>query len=342
MTTISLVVPVFNETAAIPRFFSAVDPVLRSMDGYHFEFVFVNDGSTDDTLNCLIETSKQNPRMVVIDLSRNFGKEAALTAGLQEATGQAVIPMDVDLQDPPEVIPQLVAEWEKGFEVVLARRSDRSSDSLLKRKTAAWFYRIHNVVSDPKIPEDVGDFRLLDRKVVDALKTLPERRRFMKGLFAWLGFRTRCIEYSRQPRSAGLSKFSGWKLWNFALEGITSFSTMPLRVWMYLGLVVAALAFAYLAFVVTQTLIHGVDVPGYASLLATILFLGGVQLIGIGVLGEYVGRIYIEAKQRPIYLVRARFKRGAEFEGSRSPLYVLHGNRGQTGGATESLRTRSR
>jgi glycosyltransferase involved in cell wall biosynthesis len=327
MAKISLVVPVFNETAAIPRFFAAVEPVVRSMDAHQFEFVFVNDGSTDGTLDCLIEASKNTPHLVVVDLTRNFGKEAAMTAGLQEATGDAVIPMDVDLQDPPEVIPRLVAEWEKGFEVVLAKRCDRSSDSFLKRQTATWFYRIHNIVSEPKIPEDVGDFRLLDRRVVEALKALPERRRFMKGLFAWLGFRTHTIEYSREPRSAGQTKFSGWKLWNFALEGITSFSITPLRVWTYVGLLVAAGAFAYLAFIVTRTLIAGVDVPGYASLLATILFLGGVQLIGIGVLGEYVGRIYMESKQRPVYLVRSRFRNGTEQEGKRGPLYVLKGRR---------------
>jgi glycosyltransferase involved in cell wall biosynthesis len=327
MSTISLVVPVFNEIAAIPRFLPALNTVLRHMEGYRFEFVFVNDGSTDGTLDILVEASKRDPRVIVVDLSRNFGKEAALTAGLLEAGGDAVIPMDVDLQDPPEVIPRLVAEWEKGYEVVLARRSDRSSDSFLKRKSAAWFYRVHNLVSEPRIPEDVGDFRLLDRKAVDALRALPERRRFMKGLFSWLGFRTTCIEYTRKPRSAGISKFSGWKLWNFALEGITSFSTMPLRVWTYLGLLVAALAFGYLAFIVSETLLTGVDVPGYASLLATILFLGGVQLIGIGVLGEYVGRIYIESKQRPVYLVRARYRRGSEQKTGPGPIYVLRGGR---------------
>lgn len=327
MATISLVVPVLNEAAAIPRFLAGVTAALNPVSGHRFEYVFVNDGSTDDTLNCLLEASKSHPQLVIVDLSRNFGKEAALTAGLQEATGDAVIPMDVDMQDPPEVIPRLIAEWEKGYDVVLAKRGDRSTDSFLKRKTAAWFYRIHNLVSDHRIPEDVGDFRLLDRKVVEALKTLPERRRFMKGLFAWLGFRTRGIEYIRQPRTAGESKFSGWKLWNFALEGITSFSTMPLRVWTYLGLLVAAGAFAYFAFIVTRTLISGVDVPGYASLLATVLFLGGVQLIGIGVLGEYIGRIYIESKQRPVYLVRARYRRGVELEHRRGSLYVLKGRR---------------
>lgn len=329
MATISLVIPVYNEVAAIPRFLAATDSIAQRLTGHELEYLFVNDGSTDGTLDYLIEASKKNPRIVLVDLSRNFGKEAALTAGLQEATGDAVVPMDADLQDPPEILPLLVAEWEKGYEVILAKRCDRSSDSFLKRKTAAWFYRIHNLVSDSRIPEDVGDFRLLDRKVVDALKLLPERRRFMKGLFAWLGFRTKLVEYTRQPRAAGETKFSGWKLWNFALEGITSFSTMPLRVWTYLGLMVAMAAFGYLAYIVGRTLISGVDVPGYASLLATVLFLGGVQLIGVGVLGEYVGRIYMETKQRPIYLVRARYKRGVEQEERRAPLHLVHDRRRQ-------------
>jgi glycosyltransferase involved in cell wall biosynthesis len=325
MATISIVVPVFNETAAIPQFFPALEAALPKPDKHRFEFVCVNDGSTDATLPCLLEASERDARIVVIDLSRNFGKEAALTAGILEATGDAVIPIDIDLQDPPEVIPKLIAEWEKGYEVVIAKRIDRSSDSFLKRKTAGWFYRIHNIVSDPKLPEDVGDFRLLDRKVVEALKSLPERRRFMKGLFAWVGFRTQCIEYARSARSAGQSKFSGWKLWNFALEGITSFSTMPLRIWTYMGLAVAALAFSYLGLLIVRTLLFGVDVPGYASLLATVLFLGGVQLIGIGVLGEYIGRIYIEAKQRPIYVVRARYQHGAEIGSKPRPLRVVRG-----------------
>jgi glycosyltransferase involved in cell wall biosynthesis len=244
------------------------------------------------------------PHVRIVDLSRNFGKEAALTAGIDAAVGDAVIPIDADLQDSPELIARLVQEWKRGFEVVLAKRADRRTDSLAKRLTACWFYRVHNHICDPQLPENVGDFRLMDRKVVDAIKRLPERRRFMKGIFAWVGFRSTTVEYVRDPRSAGSSRFTGWKLWNLALEGITSFSTAPLRIWTYLGLAVASLAFAYAALIVVRTAIYGIDVPGYASLLAVTLFLGGIQLIGLGVLGEYLGRVYSEAKQRPVYIVR--------------------------------------
>jgi len=308
MRKISLVLPVYNEAAAIPRFFETIEPVLASLADFHFEFVFVNDGSSDETLSLLLAKTNQDANVVVIDLSRNFGKEAALTAGLAEATGDAVIPMDVDLQDPPEVIPLLIEQWQNGFDVVLARRSDRSSDSFLKRKTAGWFYAIHNRLSESPLPENVGDFRLLDRQVVNALKGLPERRRFMKGLLSWLGFRSTTVDYVRQARCAGEAKFSGWRLWNLAIEGITGFSTVPLRIWTYLGLGIALLSFLYLTMIIIKTLWFGVDVPGYASILVTVLFLGGIQLIGIGILGEYIGRIYMETKQRPVYLIRAKYQ----------------------------------
>ncbi len=242
--------------------------------------------------------------------SRNFGKEAALTAGLDEAHGEAVIPIDADLQDPPELIPTLISHWREGYEVVLAKRSDRLSDGFLKRKTAGLFYRLHNHISDTAIPENVGDFRLIDRAVVTALHALPERRRFMKGLFAWVGFKTATVEYARATRVAGKTKFGGWRLWNFALEGITSFSTIPLRVWTYLGTSFAVIGFLYALFIIVRVLVFGKDTPGFASLLVAILFLGGVQLIGIGVIGEYIGRIYIESKQRPIYIVRNRIQKG--------------------------------
>jgi len=243
----------------------------------------------------------------VVDLSRNFGKEAALSAGLDETDADAVIPIDVDLQEPPEVIPRLVEKWEEGFDTVLAHKSDRSTDTFLKRQSARWFYRIHNMMAEPAIPEDVGDFRLLDRRVVEEIRRLPEQRRFMKGLFAWIGFRTATIEYERAQRSAGRTRFTPWRLWNFALDGITSFSIAPLRLWIYLGTLTAGFAFVYMAYTILRALIHGIDTPGYASLLATVLFLGGIQLIGIGVIGEYLGRTYIESKRRPSYVVRARF-----------------------------------
>lgn len=305
---LSLVVPFYNEEAALHAFFTRVVPILESIPATRFEIVCVNDGSTDDTLARLLVETRRDARIRVIDLARNFGKEAALTAGIDEAAGDAVIPIDADLQDPPELIPTFVQRWRQGAEVVLAQRASRTSDSFLKRVTAAAYYRVHNCLSDLKIPENVGDFRLMDRAVINALKQLPERRRFMKGLFAWVGYRTVIVPYEREARSAGYSKFSGWRLWNLALEGITSFSTMPLRSWTYIGIVIALGAFSYGAFIVARTLILGIDVPGYASLLSVLLFLGGIQLIGLGVVGEYVGRIYDEAKARPIYLVRRRYQ----------------------------------
>ncbi|QBQ98319.1 glycosyltransferase family 2 protein [Paraburkholderia pallida] len=305
---VSLIVPFYNERAAVERFFTETVRVLESVRSIRFEIVCINDGSVDGTLEQLVAASRRDARVRVIDLTRNFGKEAALTAGLDEALGDAVIAIDADLQDPPSLIPEMIERWRDGAEVVLARRASRACDSFLKRTTAALFYRVHNALSEVKIPENVGDFRLIDRRVVNALRQLPERHRFMKGLFAWVGFRTVTIDYEREPRSAGHSKFSGWRLWNFALEGITSFSTVPLRSWTYIGCALALLAFLYGGFIVSRTLLFGNPVPGYASLISIVLFLGGIQLIGIGVIGEYVGRIYDESKGRPIYLVRRRYE----------------------------------
>jgi glycosyltransferase involved in cell wall biosynthesis len=301
--TLSVVCPMHNEEAAISHFFGRILPVLKQLCD-DFEIICVNDGSTDDTLNKLLAVRRDEARVRVIDLSRNFGKEAALTCGIDYSRGDAVIPIDADLQDPPELIVEMVKLWRQGFDVVLAQRTDRLADSFAKRKSAEWFYRLHNAISEPKMAVNVGDFRLMDRKVVEALKRLPERRRFMKGLFAWVGFRQALIPYTRELRQIGKSKFSGWRLWNFALEGITSFSTAPLRVWFYIGLVVATLAFLYGAFIVGRVIIFGRDTPGYASIITIVLFLGGLQLIGLGVLGEYMGRIYSETKERPIYIVR--------------------------------------
>ncbi len=301
---VSLVIPFFNEAGNIAALPAALWPVLESIPGIAWEAVCVDDGSSDSTLAELVALTSADRRFRVLELSRNFGKEAALTAGLDAARGDAVIPMDADLQDPPEVIVRMIEAWRGGAEVVLARRRDRSADGLFKRKTAAWFYRLHNRLSDTKIPENVGDFRLLDRAVVEALKRLPERQRFMKGLFAWLGFRTRVIDYVRAPRGAGQSKFSGIRLWQLALEGFTSFSTVPLKIWTYIGAAGALGTFAYAVFIVLYTLLHGRGVPGYASLLVAVLFFGSLQLLSIGLLGEYIGRIYIETKRRPIYLIR--------------------------------------
>jgi glycosyltransferase involved in cell wall biosynthesis len=301
---VSIVVPFYNEGVGVALFHEHLSSALDGVGHARFEVVCVDDGSDDDTLAMLIAVAERDSRFRVIELSRNFGKEAALSAGLDAAAGDAAIPMDADLQDPPAMIERLIAAWQQGADVVLAHRIERRSDTFLKRTSAQLFYRFHNKLSDTRIPENVGDFRLMNRAALDALRNLPERNRFNKGLFAWVGFRTAIVDYARNPRAAGTTKFSGWKLWNFALEGLTSFSTAPLRLWTYLGGIGAAAATVYGSFSIVRTLIHGVDVPGYASLLVIVLFVGSVQLIGIGVLGEYIGRIYVETKQRPRYIVR--------------------------------------
>jgi glycosyltransferase involved in cell wall biosynthesis len=307
---VTIVVPFYNEGEGVAAFYQSLCPALEAVPNTRFEIVCVDDGSQDDTLRRLVAIARKDPRFVVIELSRNFGKEAALTAGMEASRGDAVVPLDADLQDPPSLIEQMVAEWRKGADVVLARRTDRSADSLLKRKTAEAFYRIHNSLSDVKVPENVGDFRLMDRRVVDALERLPERQRFMKGLFAWVGYRAVTLDYSRGVRAVGKSKFSGWKLWNFALEGITSFSTAPLKIWTYIGGAGAIAAVVYACVIVIRTMLFGVDVPGYASMLVLILFFGSLQLVSVGLLGEYIGRVYLETKQRPIYLVRRSYRAG--------------------------------
>ncbi len=301
---LSLVVPVFNESETVAIFTDTVNEIFSKHTNIKLDIIFINDGSTDDTLARLLALQKQHLEVRIIDLSRNFGKEAALTAGLNIASGHVAVPIDVDLQDPPELILQMISKWREGYDVVVGKRINRDSDTWAKQKSASWFYRIHNKISETKIPENVGDFRLMDRLVVDALNELPESRRFMKGLFAWVGFKTVEVQYTRPERVAGKTKFNGWKLWNFALEGITSFSTDPLRIWTYLGGVFAFISFLFAIFLVLKVLISGIDVPGYASVAVAVTFLGGLQLIGIGIIGEYLGRSYIESKRRPIYLVR--------------------------------------
>jgi glycosyltransferase involved in cell wall biosynthesis len=306
---ISLVVPVYNEEATISIFYKTVRE-FEELKKYEVEIVFINDGSKDATESIIDALAISDPLVMSLSFTRNFGKEPALFAGLEHATGDAVIPIDVDLQDPIEVIPHLIRKWKDGADMVLAKRADRSSDSRLKRKSAEWFYKLHNKISNPKIEENVGDFRLMSREVVENIKMMPERNLFMKGILSWVGGRTDVVEYARAERVAGDSKFNGWKLWNLALEGITSFSTFPLRMWTYIGLFVASLSFIYGAWMIADKLLFGNSVPGYPSLLVSILFLGGVQLIGIGVLGEYIGRIYIESKGRPRYLL----KKGSDYD----------------------------
>lgn len=301
---ISLIVPCHNEQENLPTLYSRVKAVMEKTEK-SWEMVCVNDGSKDNTLEHLMGLHQQDPRVVVIDLSRNFGKEAALTAGLDHACGNCAIPLDADLQDPPELIPELLAKWQEGYDVVNAVRLSRDGESWLKRASAHAFYRVINRMSVVDIPADTGDFRLLSRPVLDALKMLPERRRFMKGLFAWVGFRTTNIYYHREPRYAGKTTWNYWRLWNFAVEGITSFSQVPLQLAAHLGLAVSGLAFLYAIYMIIGTLAFGNPVKGYPSMMVTLLFLGGVQLIALGVIGEYLGRIYEEAKGRPVYLVRS-------------------------------------
>ncbi len=306
---LSIVVPVFNEESMSVIFLREIRSVLHDAE-LRFQIIFVDDGSTDQTLIKLIEVSESNASIQVISFSRNFGKEAALTAGIDYAQGDVVIPMDVDLQDPPELIPQFISKWREGFDVVYGLRVSRSSDTLMKRQTAGLFYRFFNRVSEVQLPENAGDFRLIDRRVVEVLRKLPERNRFMKGLFAWAGFTSIGVPYERQERQADTTKWNYWKLWNFALDGVVGFSTTPLRVWAYLGAFVAALAFGYGSFIVLRVLMLGTDVPGYASLMTAILFLGGIQLLSMGILGEYLGRLFIAVKGRPVYIIETIFKNG--------------------------------
>jgi glycosyltransferase involved in cell wall biosynthesis len=306
MVELSVVVPMHDEESVVDLFFDRLEPVLSGITE-DYEVVCVNDGSGDGTLERLIAHHRRNGRVKVIDLSRNFGKEYALSAGIDYSTGRAVIPIDADLQDPPELIPDLVTKWREGYEMVLAVRTDRRSDSFAKRTSAGAFYRLINRLSDVPLPANAGDFRLMERKVVNALGSMRERGRYMKGMFAWLGFRQAVVTYSRPARAAGRSKWQGWKLWNFALEGIISFTSLPLRVWSYFGLAIAGSAFVYALYIIVRTLIYGIDVPGYASLAVLMLFLSGMILIGIGVIGEYLARIFVEVKQRPLYLVRGTY-----------------------------------
>jgi len=311
---VSVVVPMYNESGNINTLFSRLEAVLADVTE-EYEIVCINDGSSDETLEMLLEYNIRNPRIVVLDLARNFGKEIALTAGLDFARGEAIIPIDADLQDPPELIADFVKKWREGYEVVYAQRRSRKGETFVKLTSANLFYRLINRMTDIRIPENTGDFRLLDRKVVDAIRMMPERNRFMKGLFSWVGFRQVAVEYDRDPRLSGKSKWNYIKLWRLALDGITSFSSMPLKVWSYLGGGIALISFLYMLALFLRTIIAGVDVPGYTSIMVVVLFLGGIQLFGIGILGEYIGRIFDEVKHRPMYVLRAKHGFGEEDTG---------------------------
>jgi len=300
---LSIIVPLFNEEEVLPAFHKRLSTVLDSLK-MDVEVIYVNDGSHDNTLGIVEKLKEVDSRVAIIDLSRNFGKEIALTAGLDHANGNAVVVIDADLQDPPELIPELMKYWMGGYDVVCAKRIARDGESIIKKATAYAFYRLIQKVSRVKIPQDTGDYRLLSRRAVEALKQIREQHRFMKGLFAWIGYPQKEVLYQRDPRYAGQTKWNYWRLWNFALEGITSFSSTPLKISTYLGLLVAMGAFIYGGFVIFKKLIFGDPVPGYPSLMVAILFLGGVQLMGIGIIGEYLGRMFDETKRRPLYFLK--------------------------------------
>ena len=332
--TLSLVVPVLNEAESVTLFVEGVRPHVQAAlsqmgAAAEVEFIFVDDGSTDGTCAVIRALHERDPSIRLVKLSRNFGKEAALAAGLDYASGAAVIPMDVDLQDPPEMIPRLTQAWLAGADVVNAKRIDRSGDSWLKRLVAKSFYRIFNLISQEKLPENVGDFRLLSRRAVVVLRTLPERARMNKALFSWIGFQTVTLEYKRPARRAGTSSWSTLRLWSLALDGITASTTAPLRVWSVLGVFFAAAAILFAAFLGLRTIFFGVEVPGYASLMTAVLMLGGLQLISLGVMGEYIGRIAQEVRGRPLYVVEAAYGVDA----------LALGSSGRPGGGDTSVAT---
>lgn len=302
---ISIIVPAYNEELVLRPFLQRLSDALVTLPGYAWEILFVNDGSIDTTQLIIDELCAADPRVKGIALSRNFGKEAAMTAGLEHARGAAIVILDADLQDPPELIVDFVREWKLGHDVVVARRTHRDGETWIKKLTAYGFYRVIGAMSKLEIPANTGDCRLMSRRAVDSLLRMREHHRFMKGLFAWVGYPTKVVDYRREPRAAGTTKFNYWKLWNLAIEGITSFSTFPLKLATYSGMLIALAAFLAGGWIVLKTLIWGEEVAGYPSLMVTMLFLGGVQLFFIGILGEYLGRVYNETKSRPLYLVQS-------------------------------------
>jgi len=304
---ISLLIPVFNESGNIHELLSRLNAVIAPLN-METEYVFVNDGSTDNTLQLLLSAQTIDKRIIILDLSRNFGKEAALTAALDFCRGRAAIPIDADLQDPPELLPEMIGKWRDGYEVVNAVRRSRSDEGLLRRLTAFLFYRFLGRLSDIQIPPDTGDFRLLSRPAIEALKRMPERRRFMKGIFAWVGFKATEVYYDRPARNAGSTSWNYLKLANFAVEGLTSFSAKPLRWATYIGVATALASIVYAVVIVMKTILWGDPVAGYPSLMVAVLFLGAVQLVSIGIIGEYLGRVYEETKQRPVYLTKAIYQ----------------------------------
>lgn len=302
---IVLIVPVYNEEKVLPVFWKEVQAVCDTCPQVDFSYLFINDGSKDGSLAWLKELTGKYKSVKIVSLSRNFGKEAAISAGLAQvpATAHGAIVMDADLQDPPSLIPLFIEKFNQGFDVVYGTRTNRESDSWLKRLTAHWFYSVYNALAERPMPTNAGDCRLLSRRVIEALQQLPERERFMKGLFAWVGFKSASVPFVRQPRAAGKTKWNYWRLWNFALQGITAGSTVLLRLWAYIGFLISLLALTYAGWVAIKKIIYGDPVTGYASLMVAILFCSGIQLISLGILGEYISRIFMESKQRPLYLI---------------------------------------
>lgn len=307
-------VPAYNEQEVLPKLFKRLESLADKNKDYDFEFLYINDGSKDKTMDIISKKSEEDNRISYINLSRNFGKERAMLAGLDYAKGDALVIIDADLQDPPELIPEMISWWEKGYDDVYAKRESRDGETWLKKSTSAWFYKILSKVSSVEIQTDTGDFRLLDRRAVEALKTLREANRYTKGMFSWIGFKKKELLYKRDPRAAGETKWNYGKLFNLAIEGITSFTTAPLRISIFVGIFISLIAFVWAAYLVIRKLFFSVDMSGYTSLMAGILLLGGIQLISIGIIGEYIGRIFIETKDRPVYLVQdiKEYKREAK------------------------------
>lgn len=303
MKKISILIPAFNEEPVLQPLYERLDTLTKELSEYSFEFFFVNDGSTDKTIEIIKSYAKDDDRVAYLDLSRNFGKEVAMIAGLDHVTGDATVIIDADLQDPPELIPKMVKFWEEGYDDVYAKRNSRKGETWLKKSTSKLYYSILQKATHITIQRDTGDFRLLDRRCVDALKQIRESQRYTKGMFSWIGYKKKEITYDRDPRLAGETGWNYRKLINFAIDGITSFTTAPLRVSSILGIIISLAAFVYIVYLVIRTIFFGTDLAGYPSMMAVILFLGGVQLLSLGVIGEYIGRIFNETKQRPLYLI---------------------------------------
>ena len=306
----SLVVPMYNESDGVDAFFNRTESILNELEQQgaiaNYEIICVNDGSSDDTVYRLSDHNLRNPRIKVLDLSRNFGKEAALTAGMANVNGDVVVPIDADLEEPPELITEFLQKWREGYDIVYGARASREHDSFSKQITSRLFYKLFNAISEHPIPHDAGDYRLMNRPVVDIINAMPERNRFMKGIFSYPGFKTTSVPFDRQARQSGTTKFSPVKLFGLAFSGIVSFSLAPIRLFIYMGAIISLLSFFYLIYIIGKTLVYGIDEPGYASIISTVLFLGGIQILGLGIIGEYIGRIYVEVKNRPIYIIQER------------------------------------